>query len=88
MGAATFADGVEVRLGDVGLDPGEEFHAFLSGLIVRRLAGRVWAATRGGLLRIGAARTATGEDAGALLREGRRLATPPQKLYEAATGPF
>jgi methionyl-tRNA formyltransferase len=85
MGAATFIDGVEVRLGDAWLESEEEFHSFLSGLIVRRLGGRIWAATRNGLLRIGVARTAAGEDAGTLLREGRRLATPPQKLYEAAT---
>jgi len=85
MGAATFVDDLEIRLGDVRLESGQEFHPFLSGLIVRRLAGRSWAATRDGLLRIGVARTAAGEDAVALLHEGRRLATPPDKLYDAAT---
>jgi methionyl-tRNA formyltransferase len=85
MGAASFIDGVEVRLRDVWLESGGEFHTFLAGLVVRRLGRRIWAATRDGLLRIGEARTVTGEHAGGLLREGLRLATPPQKLYEAAT---
>jgi methionyl-tRNA formyltransferase len=85
MGAATFVQGVEVRLSDVRLESGAEFHPFVSGLIIRRRGGHSWAATRDGLLRIGAVRTVRGEDAGALLREGRRLATPPQKLYEAKT---
>lgn len=83
-GAGTFVDGQEVRLKDAWFEPGEGFHPFVSGLVVRRLGDGVWAAVPGGLLRIGDARTAEGGDARPLLREGRRLATPPQKLYEAA----
>ena len=83
-GAASFIDGVEVRLGDVRLEKGERFHPFLSGLVVRRRAGTIWVAAAGGLLRIGTLR-AEGGDAASLAREGRRLATPAAKLHEAAT---
>ena len=84
-GAGTFVDGREIRLKDVWFEPGERFHPFLSGLIVRRLNDKVWASVADGLLRIGDARVQNGDNAIGLLREGRRLATPPEKLYETAT---
>ena len=82
-GAASFIDGVEIRLGNVRLEKGEQFHPYLSGLIVRRLGEVVWIAVAGGLLRVGSLR-AGGVETKALAREGRRLATPPGKLHEAS----
>jgi methionyl-tRNA formyltransferase len=82
-GAGSFIDGVEIRLGDVRLEKETKFHPFLSGLIVRRLGDRVWIAVDGGTLRVGSLR-AEGADVKALAREGRRFATPTDKLHEAA----
>jgi methionyl-tRNA formyltransferase len=82
-GAGTLVDGQEIHLKDVYLEEGERSHPFLSGLVVRRLKDRVWVAVSDGLLRIGQAVGADDTDAKPLLREGRRLVTPPEKLYEA-----
>lgn len=83
MGAGTYVDGTEIRLSDVAFEPGEAFHPFLSGLVVRRLDGQVWVSVTDGLLHIGEARMRDGQSALDLLKEGRRLATPPDKVFEA-----
>jgi methionyl-tRNA formyltransferase len=82
-GAGTLVDGQEIHLKDVHLEEGERAHPFLSGLVVRRLKDRVWVAVSDGLLRIGQVHRADDTDAKPLLRAGRRLVTPPEKLYEA-----
>jgi methionyl-tRNA formyltransferase len=82
-GAGTLVDGHEIHLKDVYLEEGERCHPFLSGLVVRRLKDRVWVAVSDGLLRIGQVAGADDTDAKSLLREGQRLVTPPEKLYEA-----
>lgn len=84
-GAGTFVDDIEVRLSGVWLEPSEDLHPFLSGLVVRRISDQAWVAARGGLLRIDSVRTSSGEDGKGLLREGRRLATPPERLHQALT---
>lgn len=83
IGAGTFADGTEVRLRDVWFEPGEAFHPYLAGLVVRRAAGQFWVAVRGGRLRIGGYYVANGVERSALPKEGDRLLTPVDVLERA-----
>ena len=85
-GAGTFIEDQEVRLGGVRLEDGEDsLHPFTAGLVVRRMDEAAWVAARGGLLCIAKATLAGGGDAMGLLREGRRLHTPPERLEGALT---
>ena len=85
-GAGTFIRDEEVRLGGVHLEEGEDgLHPFTAGLVVRRRGDTAWAAARGGMLRIAKATLAGGGDAMDLLREGRRLHTPAERLQGALT---
>jgi len=81
-GGGTYMEATEVRLSSVRIEAGS-FHPFSGGLIVRRLGPKAWIAASGGLLRVERARLADGRDAMGLLREGRRLHTPREKLEEA-----
>lgn len=83
-GAATFIDGALVRLKDVAkVEDDADLHPFSAGLVVRRLGPEAVVAAAGGYLRVGSARDTDGADAMALLREGRRLHTPRERLDHA-----
>lgn len=85
-GASTVIDGRVVRLKDVRLgDAGETLHPYAAGLVVRRTGDEAWVAARGGLLVVGRAASEDGRDAGALLKEGRRLHTPAERLSHSLT---
>ena len=85
-GARTICDDETICLRDVRLEPAAaEFHSYESGLIVRRQGDIIWVATTGGLLRIKDVRHADGNDAMAGLKEGCRLATPPETLFSSRT---
>ncbi len=79
-------EATEVRLSSVRIEAGS-FHPFSGGLIVRRLGPKAWIAASGSLLRVERAWLADGRDAMGLLREGRRLHTPREKLEEAMDVP-
>lgn len=83
MGAATFAEGRELRLKSVRRVP-EDFpvHPFAFGLVVRNL-GKPVVAAAGGWLEIGGVCWADGADAAPSLKEGARLHTPSDVLDRA-----
>ena len=85
-GAATLLGGTVVRLSDVRLtETIEALHPFVAGLVVRNTAQEARIAARGGLLAVAAARSEDGGDAMGLLKEGRRLLTPSDRLSHALT---
>jgi methionyl-tRNA formyltransferase len=85
-GAATLLGGAMVRLSDVRLtEPIEALHPFVAGLVVRNIGQKASIAARDGLLTVTAARSEDGNDAMELLKEGRRLYTPPDRLSHALT---
>jgi methionyl-tRNA formyltransferase len=89
-GARTVCDGETICLRDVRLEPAPvPFHPYEAGLIVRRQNNVIWVATASGLLRIADARYANGNGPRGpmwdILKEGRRLATPPDTLFASRT---
>ncbi len=83
-GAATFCNGLLVRLKNVELlKNADDFHPFAAGIIVRRIGHELVVAARGGALSLGMVQDASGTDVRPRLREGRRLLTPAAKLEHA-----
>jgi ribosomal-protein-alanine N-acetyltransferase len=85
-GAATFWRNFEVRLLDVRFcESDEHFHPYVSGLVVRKLAGRIWIAVLGGTIEVTALIDTDGQSVIAEVREGDRLATPNERLWHSNT---
>ncbi len=84
-GARSFINGTQVCLKGVYLEEGvSHLHPFAVGLVVRRVGDTAWVSARMGLVRIGT--VTTGDQCGmALLKEGRRLHTPIERLLHART---
>lgn len=84
-GAATLCNGRIVRLRQVTTDGGTShgFHPYTAGLIVRRIGDRIWIAAVGGLLTTASVVDESGASVVAGLREGQRLATPPERLHDS-----
>lgn len=81
-GAASFWRGREVRLRDVRFTRlGGGFHPYVSGLVVRKLPGKIWVAVRDGLIAPASLTDPDGESVIAAVREGDRLATPDERLW-------
>jgi methionyl-tRNA formyltransferase len=88
LGAGTFCRGEEVRLKRASFEPGEPagvHHPYVTGLIVRKRGGQVWAAVAGGLLRLDYVADACGKNLLPTLREGDRFVTPAEDLDRART---
>ena len=84
-GAATFWRNREVRLHDIRFTRlGERFHPYISGLVVRKLAGMIWIAVQDGLIELSSLTATDGESVIFAVREGDRLATPDERLWHGA----
>lgn len=83
-GASTFTQGTRVFLKDGSVDFGDgPFHPFQSGLIIRKVSGRLYVVTVDGTLIIGSCRNEAGEEMYRHIRLGARMHTPKDRLDAA-----
>jgi RimJ/RimL family protein N-acetyltransferase/methionyl-tRNA formyltransferase len=85
-GAATFWKDSEIRLHGVHLETSESgFHPYACGVVVRTYRGRLWVAVSNGILALGSAVSTTGSSVLEKIKEGDRLATPDDRLWNSFT---
>ena len=87
QGAATYIKGNEVRLKQVVQADSEmgadSFHSYASGMIVRKLNGKIWVAATDGLLQVKYVGNPFGNNILAEIKEGDRFQTPMEILNQA-----